>query len=219
MKKKKRHYVMTARSAKAEATRERICESVMHLYRERPIDEFTLDEVAQRAGTTVQTVLRAFKSKDNLIIEALDHFTKKDSPFFADRPGGFAPSPPGDVVAAVKSIFDVYETIGDLVVRNLANEDKNPALKPLLDQGRANHHVWIKSVFAPQLKARQGAARAQLFNCLAVATDVYAWKILRRDLGLSRSATQAAAIEMITAVTLTENSDGTLSVVELVGRR
>src|SRR6185437_15025154 len=71
MKKKKRHYVMTARSAKAEATRERICESVVHLYRERPIDEFTLDEVAQRAGTTVQTVLRAFKSKDNLIIEAL----------------------------------------------------------------------------------------------------------------------------------------------------
>ncbi len=185
MKRRKRAYVMTARSAKAEATRERICESVMNLYRERRIDEFTLDDVAQRAGTTVQTVLRAFKSKDNLVIEALGRFTKQDSPFVADRPGGFMTSPPGDVAAAIKSIFDVYETIGELVVRNLANESSNPALKPLIDLGRANHHAWLKSVFAPQLKARQGAARTQLFNCLAVATDVYTWKILRRDLGLS----------------------------------
>ena len=219
MKRKKRTYVMTARAAKAEATRQRICESVMELYRERPIDDFRLDDVAARAGTTVQTVLRAFKSKDNLVVEALDRFTKEDSPFVADRPGGYAPSPPGDVAAAVKSIFDIYETIGDLVVRNLANEDKNPALKPLLDQGRENHHAWIRSVFAPQLKARHGGARTQMFNCLAVATDVYSWKILRRDLGLSRSAAQAAAIEMITAVTLRENSNGTLSVAQLVGRR
>ncbi len=159
MKRKKRAYVMTARSAKTEATRERICESVMHLYRERPINDFTLDDVAQRAGTTVQTILRAFKSKDNLVIEALDRFTKTDSPFVTDRPGGYRPSPPGDVAAAVAAIFDVYEAIGDLVIRNLANEDNNPALKPLLDQGRANHRAWVKSVFAPQLKARNGAAR------------------------------------------------------------
>jgi AcrR family transcriptional regulator len=185
----------------------------MHLYRDRPLDEFTLEDVATRAGTTVQTVLRAFKSKDNLVLEALERFAKIGSPFVADRPGAFYPSPPGDMPAAVRSVFGVYETIGDLVIRNLANEDNNRGLKMLLDLGRTSHHDWIKSTFAPQLKRRAaGTARQRLFHCLVVATDVYTWKILRRDLGLSRSAAEAAAIEMIEAVLVGENANGTLSV-------
>jgi AcrR family transcriptional regulator len=219
MKTKKRAYVMTARSAKADATRQRICESVMTLYRERSMDSFTLDDVAARAGTTVQTVLRAFKSKDNLVIEALDRFTKRDSPFVADRPGGFAPTPPGDVAAAVAAIVDVYETVGDLAMRNLSNLERNPALKAVTDLGRHNHLTWVKSVFAPQLKARGGAERTRLFNCLVVATDLYTWKILRRDQGLSRSATEAVVRQIITAVSNGENTDVTSSMAELVGRR
>jgi AcrR family transcriptional regulator len=203
MKRKKRAYVMTARSAQAAATRERICESVMHLYRERPLDDFTLDDVAARAGTTVQTVLRAFKSKDNLIIAALEGFTKQDSPYVVDRPGGFAPTPPGDVAAAITAIFDVYETIGDLVMRNLNNEERNPALKAVIDLGRQNHLTWIRSVFAPQLTACSGVARSQMFNCLVVATDVYTWKILRRDLKLARPGAEAAVRQLIVAATNT----------------
>ena len=219
MKLKKRQYVMTARSAKAEATRERICESVMELYREKSLDGFTLDDVARRAGTTVQTVLRVFKSKGNLVIEALDRLTKKGSPHVIGRPGGFAPTPPGDVAAAVAAIVEVYETIGDLVISNLANEQRNPELKPLLDQGRENHREWVKSVFAPQLKRRASNARTQLFNALAVLTDVYTWKILRRDQSLARTGAEAVIRQMIAAVTSRENSDVTHPLAELVGRR
>ena len=210
---------MTARSAKAEATRERICESVMHLYRERPIDEFTLDDVAQRAGTTVQTVLRAFKSKDNLIVAALARFTKEDSEFVSDRSDGFRPSPPGDIATAVTAIYDLYETIGDLVMRNLGNEDRNPALKALHQQGRKNHFAWVQSVFAPQLKTLRGTARTQLYNGLVVATDVCTWKVLRRDLGLSRGGAEAVVRYIVTAMATKEISDGTVPMAELVGRR
>jgi AcrR family transcriptional regulator len=219
MKRKKRIYVMTARSAKTEATRRRICESAMELYREHSLNDFTLDDVAARAGTTVQTVLRAFKSKDNLVVEALERLTRKDSPHLNDRPGGFMPSPPGDVAAAVASIYDVYETIGDLVIRNLSEEERNPALKPTLELGRENHRTWVKEAFAPQLKARSGSARDRLFQCLVAASDVYTWKILRRDQGLSRPAAEAVVRQMIAAVTSKENSSGTLPVAELVGRR
>ena len=62
---------MTARAAKADGTQERIVESAMAFYFERPIDDFTLDAVADRAETTVQTVLRAFGSKDDLLFAAL----------------------------------------------------------------------------------------------------------------------------------------------------
>jgi AcrR family transcriptional regulator len=219
MKKKRRPYVMTARLAKAEATRARICESVMALYHERSIDDFTLDDVASRAGTTVQTVLRQFNSKDNLIIAALDRTTKPGSPLLQGRPGGFLPSPPGDVAAAVTAIYDLYESVGDFVVQRLAEEQRRPALQAILAQGRSNHAAWVKAVFAPQLAQRSGNARTQLFQCLMVATDVYAWKILRRDLGLTRPAAEATVRHMITALTTREKNNGTLPLAELVGRR
>jgi len=217
--KSKRAYVMIARSAKAEATRERICESVMHLYRERSMSDFTLDDVANRAETTVQTVLRAFKSKDNLVIQALDRFTKQGSPFVVGRPGGFLPTPPGDIAAAVREIVSVYETIGDLAVRHLGDEARNPALKPVLDLGRENHCTWVKRSFAPQLKARTGSARNQLFLSLVVATDLYTWKILRRDQKLTQPATEAVMRGMIVALANTEHVNGSLPLAELVGRR
>lgn len=219
MKATKRAYVMTARSAKAEATRQRICDSVMALYRERGMDGFTLDDVAARAETTVQTVLRAFKSKDNLVLEALTRFTKNESAQLLDYPGGFTPTPPGDVRAAVAEVVSIYEAMGDLVVRNLSDEQRNPAIKPLVDNGRKAHSAWAKRVFAPQLAARRGPARSQLFNCLLVATDVLTWQILRRDLKLSRSATEATIRYMVDAVTSMESADDTLPLAELVRRR
>jgi AcrR family transcriptional regulator len=215
----KRVYVMTARSAKAEATRQRICDSVMALYRERGMDGFTLDDGAARAETTVQTALRAFKSKDNLVLEALTRFTKSEAAQLSDRPSGFAPTPPGDVCAAIAEIVSVYETMGDLVVRNLNDEQRNPAIKPLIENGRKSHSAWVKSVFAPQLAARRGSARSQLFNCLLVATDVLTWQILRRDLKLSRSATEATIRYMVDAIANMESADDTLPLAELVGRR
>ena len=48
-----RPYMMTARAAKADATKARIREAASRLYAERPIEDFTLDEVARAAGTTV----------------------------------------------------------------------------------------------------------------------------------------------------------------------
>ena len=44
----------------------------MQLYREQAIEDFTLDEIARRAETTVQTVLRAFGSKEELVYAALE---------------------------------------------------------------------------------------------------------------------------------------------------
>ena len=60
----KRPYDLTSRAAKAEATRERILEQAVQLYREWGTERFTLDEIARHAGTTVQTVLRAYASKE-----------------------------------------------------------------------------------------------------------------------------------------------------------
>jgi hypothetical protein len=115
--------------------------------------------------------------------------------------------------------FDIYESVGDLVLRRLDDEHRRPGLKPSLDQGRDNHRDGVKTAFAPQLARVQGGARTQLLNMLVILTDVYVWKLLRRDMALGRPAAEATIRKMITGVLEKERADGTDTVAELVGRR
>lgn len=209
---RKRAYDMTSRAAKAAATRERICATTAALYIERSLEEITLEDVAARAGTTVQTVLRIFGTKDELVYAALDSLAAQGVPL--------RHSPPGDVAAAVRAICEVYESIGDLVVRRLADAQRRPQLLPVLDEARRQHRLWVERTFAPQLTRERGAARTQLFNAIVVTTDVAAWNVLRRDAALSRAATEAVMRRLIDgAAVKEETNDGLHPVVELVGRR
>lgn len=194
MKLKTRSYDMSARAAQAEATRARIRQAAVALYTERSLDGFTLDEVARRAEVTVQTVLRAFKSKDQLILAALGVLATHGRAMKT-------PPVPGDIAGAVAVIFDLYETIGDHVVQQLCDEHRLPALKAEMDLGRQGHADWVSAAFAPQLKRHGGKARAQLFNALMVATDVYVWKLLRRDRNLDRPQAEAVVRQLIIGIT------------------
>jgi AcrR family transcriptional regulator len=211
MKKPIRSYHMTARAAKTEATKERIRSSAVQLYNERAIEDFTLEEIAGRAGTTVQTVLRVFGSKEDLLFAALSELAAAGS--------SLKVTPPGNIPAAVTAIFDVYETMGDLVIQRLGDERRYPALKSVLEQGRHNHRDWVKTAFAPYLEQQQSSERTQLLNALVAATDVYVWKLLRRDRGIGRSAAEAVVRKLIIGVTKQEQANGTDSLAELVRRR
>jgi AcrR family transcriptional regulator len=209
----KRRYDMTGRAAKAAATKKRICDAAIALYCSRPIEDFTLEEVAARADTTVQTALRDFGSKDELVYAALDEMA---------RGGVFLkPTTPGDVKAAVGAFFEIYETIGDMVMRRLDEEQRRPALKPILEEGRTNHRLGVKTTFAPQLERLSGSARARLLTSLIVLTDVYVWKLLRRDMALGRSAAEAIVVRMILGVIEQEQANGKIpdALAKLVRRR
>jgi hypothetical protein len=54
------------------------------------------------------------------------------------------------------------------------------------------HHEWI----ARSLPVVDPRRRAQL----AAATDVYTWKLLRRDSGLSAAQTELAICELISSI-------------------
>lgn len=211
MKTRKRPYVMTARAAKTRATAERIRASAMALYSERAIEHFTLEEIARRAGTTVQTVLRIFGSKEDLLFAALEGLAATGI--------SLKVTPPGNIPAAVTAIFDVYETMGDLVIQRLNEERRYPALKPTLELGRQNHRAWVKAAFAPYLAQQEGNELTLMLNALVAATDVYVWKLLRRDRGLGRSAAEAVVRRLVEGVTRQEVSDGPDSLAELVRRR
>lgn len=182
---------MGARAAAAEATRRRILDAAMGLFAERFYDEVTLDEVARRAGVTAQTVIRHFGSKEGLVDAGIADLTPVVS---AQR----AEAPVGDVAGAVSNLFDHYEEWGDLVLRVLAQEERVPPFRRVTGSGRRVHREWVERTFAPFLAARKTPGRR--LAQLATLTDVYVWKLLRRDHGLERKEAERALAEMIQAL-------------------
>lgn len=190
----KRRYRMTARAQAATVTGERILDAAIAVFWQRPVDEIPLDEVARRAGVSVQTVIRRFGGKQGLFAAAAERETERVS-----RQRGQAPA--GDVPGAVRNLLDHYEELGLPVLRLLAQEDRSPALRALADRGRAVHAEWCVRVFAPALAGHRGAERARRLAQLIAVTDVLTWKLLRHDRQLSRHQTELALIELLQPLT------------------
>ncbi|HET7272675.1 MAG TPA: TetR/AcrR family transcriptional regulator [Rubrobacter sp.] len=189
----KRVYRMGVRAEAAEETRRRILDAVIGLHMERYYDQISLDDVAKRAGVTVQTVLRRFGNKDRLIDASTEVARERVI-------GQRSEAPVGDVAGAVENIVDHYEAWGESALRLLAQEDRVPAFRKATDAGRAVHYEWVGRTFAPLLAERSGEARERLLAELVAVCDVYVWKVLRFDLGLGREQTELALREMIFAL-------------------
>jgi AcrR family transcriptional regulator len=175
-----RTYTMTSRARSVEETRRRILDATVALHGEHLAADISLDDIAERAGVSVQTVLRHFGSRAGLVEAAFEHARTE---VVAERR-----APVGDVAAAVRAIVDHYELRGDGVLVMLAQEPHQELMARITGEGRRLHRAWVEEVFAPYLgDAEDPDALADL---LVVATDVYTWKLLRRDRGLNRDLTE-----------------------------
>ena len=189
----KRPYRMRARAEAAAETGRRILEATIELLRERFFDQVSLEDIAERAGVTVRTVIRRFGSKEQLIEAAAEEGTRQVT-HQRDQ------APIGDIEGAVKNLVDHYEEWGEIALRLLAQEERVPAFRSITDAGRAFHYAWVERTFAPLLAKRTGEERRRLLAELIAVCDVYFWKLLRRDLGLSREQTELAIRETILAL-------------------
>jgi AcrR family transcriptional regulator len=189
----KRPYRMRARAEAAAETGRRILEATIELHRERFFDQVSLEDIAGRAGVTVQTVIRRFGNKERLI-EAAAEEGKRQVIRQRDQ------APIGDVEGAVENLVDHYEEWGESALRLLAQEERVAAFREVTDEGRALHYEWVERTFAPLLAGRTGTARQRLLAELVAVCDVYFWKLLRRDMGLSREQTELAIRETILAL-------------------
>jgi AcrR family transcriptional regulator len=182
---------MAKRAASGAETHGRIIRATIDLHGERFHDQITLDDIAARAGVSVQTVLRRFGSKERLIEAAGESGAEEVD---AQR----AQARPGDIHGAVENLFDHYEAWGPTVLRLLAQEDRVPQLAKITARGRGMHRESVRTVFASHLES--AVDRTLLEAQLTAVTDVYVWKVLRHDLGLDRARAEAALIGLIEAI-------------------
>lgn len=185
----KRPYRMGARAEATAATGEKILDAADAVFDQGSIDEFTLNAVAAGAGVTVQTILRRFGTRNGLLIATLGRT--------ALRMGRDRETPAGDPPAAIDNLVDHYDQYGDRILRLLAAEEGNRALQMMVDSGRGYHRRWCEKVFSPALVGLRGASRNRRVAQLVAVTDIYTWKILRRDRGLSGQQTKLAMSELI----------------------
>lgn len=187
-----RQYSQVARAKAAEATGKRIADAFLARLMTQWYDEITLDRVAEDAEVTVQTVVRRFGGKEGLLASAVEALGEQINEQRA--------SPPGDVDRLVKNLLADYEQTGDAVIRLLAMEARYPSLKEFLDTGREWHRNWVKGLFEAELEQLGPAEHKRALDALVIATDVYTWKIFRRDMGRSVAATRATMKRMIRAM-------------------
>ena len=188
-----RPYRQTARADASARTRASILAAAVALWREREWDDVTLADIAARAGVTVQTVLRRFSNKDGVIDACI-----------AERASGVEAlrdrATPGDLPSILDALLAHYERDGDAVLRMLQLEARSPAVQHITGHGRKVHRAWCERVFAPFLPRSSARSYPARVDAFVAATDIYLWKLLRRDLGRGPEATREALGVLLAAL-------------------
>ncbi|MES1169265.1 MAG: TetR/AcrR family transcriptional regulator [Leifsonia sp.] len=176
-----RRYTMSARATAAAETRDRILDATIAIALETQRLDFSLEQVAERADRSVQTILRRFGSRDGLVQQAVERGSARVA---AER----RPAEPGDISRALSLLMEHYEQWGAFMLRLLAQEH-DPDAGGITAGGRLLHRDWVIEVFSP--------GSLELTDLLVVATDLSTWKLLRLDRGLE----PAEVLSRITALT------------------
>jgi len=169
-----RRYRQTARAEKAARTAQRILDACLELASTTPLTSITLTKIAETADVSVQTVMRRFGSRDGVVAAAVEHFQVS----VTDQ----RRVTPGNIDEAVRVVVEHYEEYGDIVIGLLAQENEDAQVTAITQQGRELHDRWVSDSFAP--------AGPVIHRLLVVATDVYTWKLLRCDRGLTATHTE-----------------------------
>jgi AcrR family transcriptional regulator len=189
----KRPYTMRARAESARATYRRIMDAAKALFVERWYDEVTLEQVAEHADVSKQTVLRRFGSKEALFAAVADELAERQT-------ARLARVPEGDLAKAAAALTAEHERSGLTTIRLAALEHRFPALAPVLEQGRKRRRAWIEQTLAGLLPARSSQDYPRRLAIVMDVTSASTWGMLRLESRLSRKETERAVHELLVAV-------------------
>ena len=188
----RRTYTMAARAEAVASTRETIVREATQLFFDHAFEDVTLADIARAAGVSHQTVLNHFASKAGVVL-AVAELISTETTDIRNR------AVPGDVPGAVHLLVGEYERFGDANFRWAATAERFDVVNDALDVGRASHQAWLDTMFGGRLPSTP-TARRRAVNALHAATDVYSWKLLRRDLGLSRAETERTIVQLVEGI-------------------
>ena len=184
-----RQYTKVARARSEERTRAELLDAAERAYFSGSWDKTTLADVAAEAGTTKQTLIRHFGSRDGLVQAGAERSFERIS---EQRMA----APADDIRGAIDNLLDHYYEVGEqaLVLSAATGED---AMSDFAKEGRKFHHAWVDHAFGAWLSKLGSAERKRIRGALIALCDVQTWAILSRDLGYPRAQVRATLITAI----------------------
>lgn len=187
---RRRPYRQVARAQAQERTRDALIAAAQREFFAGRWDEASLEAIAASAGSTKQTLLRHFGSKDGLLERALERG------FDEVRDQRFA-APQGDVGGAVDNLLEHYDRWGERAMRIAAAGELGEPATGLGRIARQLHYEWVEHAFGPSLARLSAKQRARCRAALIALCDVHTWWLLSRDLELPRAEVRATLINAI----------------------
>lgn len=189
-----RAYDMTKRSDAEGGTRRRVAEAALSLFKERDYDDVSLNEIARAAGVSHQTVLNHCESKAGVLMAAGELFSDEIRNLEVD-------AVPGDVTSVIHTTCIRYEVLGDANARWAAMSTRAREVAEGLARGRLGFQSWLEEMLGDLMPGDDDPAeRRRVLLGLHAALDVFTWKLLRRDLGLSLEQTEAQLTDLVLGV-------------------
>ena len=182
-----RDYDNTKRARRAAQTAVRILEAAEALVRQKPVSQVTLNEIAEGAGVTAQTVLRHHGSRDGVLRAMGERLGEQIE---TQRTA----IEPGDIEGAVDNVLEHYEAEGELILRILSEEATSTFAGDAARRGREFHRNWVETAFGPLLDDEN---RQLQIDALVVATDLYTWRLLSRDLGRDSNRVRRVMLHLV----------------------
>ncbi len=173
---------MVARADLVAQNEQKIKKAATKLWLALPIKEITLEKIADRSGVTVRTILRKFGSKEGLLEACIEHDTTSQVPDRFD-------AKVGDLDSILHTLLSEYEEMGDAVIRTIFVQNELPVAKKLVKTGLSEHRKWCAKMFDPYLPDTSSDEYEIRLLTFITATEIYLWKLLRRDLNKSYDQT------------------------------
>ena len=153
----------------------------------------SLNEIAQAAAISHQTVLNHCGSKAGVLLAAGELFSEQVRDLEDDAVAG-------DVASVVRTTCRRYEALGDTNARWAAISRGRPR-SPTASPGPARVQSWLQDMLGELMPGDdEPDERRRVLLGLHAALDVFTWKLLRRDLGLSQEQTEQQLTDLVLGV-------------------
>ncbi len=191
----KRAYELGKRAETAKQNDAAIHAACVGLWHDIPLADITLEKVAELAKVSVRTILRKFGSKDGLLKACIEQEAAR---IMAARDE----AKPSNQEQAINILLHHYDAEGDAILRALSAETSLSLAQDIVSAGREYHRNWCARLFKPALPEPSTASYELELAAYIATTDIYMWKLLRRDQKLDHAQCKAVMLRMINALNL-----------------
>lgn len=189
-----RSYSMQKRAAQETDTRRRIADAAVALHREKGALMTKPAEIAARANVSLTTYYKHFPSLGALVTACTTRGRELIPPPDPETVAALPPDPRARITAMVRTLFDYYEAREPWLYAGRTEERFIPELQPAMERLRGLREALVQAALVG------GETDRSARGIVSAMVDYWAWRTLRRDVGLTQDDAIAGVADAVRRV-------------------